>query len=114
MLDDPQVLDRTAADKVLLDDALEGRRTALAVPRSFRVDDRDRAPFADTEAIGLRAEHAPLIGESEFVQPLLEEVPRGDPAFLVTALRLGLIGTEKDVATGDRDSDGGGDLLLCV
>src|SRR6185295_12680145 len=88
----------TAADKMLLDDPLEHRGIALAIPGAFRIDDRDRPALADSEAVGLGAQHAPLLREAEFLETLLQVVPGGHAALFVTALRRRLVGTEEDVA----------------
>jgi|SRR5688572_30509140 len=90
---------------MFLDDALEGRRIALPVPRALRIDNRDGASFTDAKAIGLRPQDAPLIGETELAEPLLQEVPCGDTAFHIAALGLRLLGAQEDVAARDRDAD---------
>jgi hypothetical protein len=46
---------------MLLDDPLEDRRIALAVPRPFRIDDGDWTAVADAKAIGLGAQDAALL-----------------------------------------------------
>src|SRR5262245_31655318 len=97
---------------MLLDDPLERGRITLAIPGAFRIDDGNRTAFADAQAVGLGAQDPALVGEPEFLQPPLEVIPRDGAALHVAALRLGLLGAEKDVTAGDRDSDGGRDLLL--
>ena len=47
-----------AADEVLLDDAFEHVRTGRVIPDTLRVDQRDRAAFADAETVYLGAVHA--------------------------------------------------------
>jgi hypothetical protein len=61
MRSDQMFIDDSARDDMLLDDSLQDRRVALAVPRSFRVHDCDRTAFADAEAIRLRPQHAALL-----------------------------------------------------
>ena len=57
MLD--EVLDNeTAANQVLLDEALQHGRVAPGAPRAFGIHDRDQAAFADAEVIDLRPRHA--------------------------------------------------------
>ena len=68
-----------------------------AVPRALGIDDRNRAAFADAEAIGLGAQDAALLGQAELLQAALQELPRREAAILVAAFRLGLIAAEKDV-----------------
>src|SRR3954470_22664954 len=97
---------------MLLDDPLERGRIALAIPGTLRIHERDRTALADPEAIRLRPQDAALIRQSEFLQALLQEVPRGDPAFLVAALRGGLIGAEENMAACYRYADGVRDLQL--
>ena len=53
-----------SADQVLLDDALEDRRIAPAVPRALRIDDGDRPAFADAQAVRLRPQDAALLGRA--------------------------------------------------
>ena len=109
---DHEVCDRLSADEVLLDDALEDGRIAVPVPRALRVDDRDRAAFADAQAVRLRPQNAALLREAELLQPALQVIPRREAALLVAALRLGLIAAEEDVAPAHGDAEAFGDLLL--
>src|SRR4051812_22060638 len=91
MLRDERVLDDSAADEVFLDDPLEHRRVALPVPGAFGIDDRDRAAFADAQAIGLAAKDPALLRQAELLEARLQIVPGGESALLVAALRLRLI-----------------------
>ena len=90
------------------------RRIAFAVPGAFGIDDRNRAALADAQAVGLGAQDAALLRQPELLQPPLQKVPGRQPAFLVAALRRGLIAAEKDVPPRDRDADRIGDLSLGV
>ena len=101
----------TAADEMLLDDPVEHRRIAVAVPRAFRVDDRDRSPFADAQAVRFRAEHAAALRQALFLQAALQVLPRGEAALPVAALGRGLVGTDEDVAARDRHADAVGQLF---
>src|SRR5262245_29300016 len=76
-LGDEMIGDGPAADEVFLNDPLEHRRIALAVPRAFRINDGDRAGLADAEAVRLRAEHA-VVGQTELDETPLQIVPRHD------------------------------------
>src|SRR4051794_27736870 len=105
MRHDQRVAHRLATDQVLLDDPLEDRRIALAVPRAFRIHDGNRTAFTDAQAIGLGAQDAALFGEPELLKARFQKLPRDEAAMQVAALRLGLIAAEKDVAPGNRNSD---------
>jgi hypothetical protein len=97
--------DDPAADQVLLNDALEHRRITFAVPGAFRIDDRNRTAFANAQAVGLGAQDPAPVRQAELLQPPFQKVPRGQPAFLLAALRRRLIAAEKDVPPGNRDAD---------
>ena len=105
MRGDEQVLDDAAADQMFLDDSFERGWIAFAIPRAFGVDDGDWAALTDFEAVGLRAQDAALIGQSQLGEATFQEVPRRHAAFHVTALGLGLLGAEKDVPPRDRNAD---------
>src|SRR5690348_4224951 len=102
MLDDDRVADRLAADQMFLDDPLEDRRIALAVPRAFRIDNGVRSAFADPQAVGLGAENAALLGQTQLFEARLEKLPCDEATMQVAALRLGLIAAQKDVAARDQ------------
>src|SRR5438309_5278452 len=91
---------------MLLDNPLEDRRIAARVPRALGIDDRNRSAFADAQAVRFRAEDAALLGEPELPKAPLQELPRGEAALLVAALRRRLIAAEKDVAARDGHADG--------
>ena len=92
-------LDDLAVDEVFLDDALEDFRRAGVVPGALGIDDRDGAACANAEAVGLGAVHFWLeTNEAEFLEPCFQERPRLEAGRLGAALRLGLVGTEKNVA----------------
>src|SRR5687767_2024123 len=95
-----------------LDDGFEHRRVALCVPGTLRIDDRNRTALADAQAVRLGAQDASLLRESQFLQPALEKLPGRQPSLLLAALRRRLIAAEKDVAPGDRDTNGRGNLSL--
>src|SRR5690606_22651791 len=97
-----------------LDDPLEHRWIALVVPRAFRIDDRDRSALADAEAVRLRAQHPALVRQAEFLQPLLQEVPRLDAARLVAALGIRLIAAQEDVPLAHGYADRLRELLLGI
>ena len=85
-------------DQMLLDDPLERRRIALAIPRPLWIDDGNRSTLADAQAVGLRAEDPAAFGQPKLFEPLLEIGPRSEPAFLVTAFRGRLVAAQEDVS----------------
>src|SRR5262245_62720480 len=99
---------------MLLDDPLEHGRIALPIPRSLGIDDGDGAAFADPQAIRLRSKNASLLGQLQLLEPLLQETPRGESAFLVAALRLFLIAAEEDVPAGDGNANARRDVALGI
>ena len=103
-----------SADQVLLDDGLEHRRVALAVPGAFRIHDRNRTALTDPKAVGLGAENAAPLLQAEFLQAPFEEIPGRQPTFLLAAFRVGLIAAEKDVAARLGDADRLGSLYLGI
>src|SRR6187399_2748728 len=88
---------------MLLDDSLQNRRIALAIPRAFRVDDGNRSGLADTEAVRLRAENA-VVRQPKLDQAPLQVIPRHDRSLAIAAFRLGLVAAEEDVAPRDPDA----------
>src|SRR5206468_71335 len=102
----------SSSNDMFLNDSFECRRIARAVPRTFRIDDRNRAALTDAKAVRLRAKDPALLGQTELLQSSLQEFPGREASFLLTALRRRLIAAEKDVAPGHRHADVGGDLLL--
>src|SRR4051794_20716588 len=102
---DERISHDAPGDEMLLDDPLEDGRIALRVPRAFGVDDRDRSAFADAQAVGLGAEDAALLRQTELLQPPLEKLPRGEAAVFLAALRVRLIAAEEDVPPRDRHAD---------
>ena len=105
MLDDDRVADRLATDQMFLDDPLEDRRIALAVPGAFRIDNGNRSAFADPQAVGLGAENAAVLGQPQLFEARLQKLPSDQAAMQVAALRLGLIAAEQDVAPRDGNTD---------
>ena len=66
------------------------------------------------KAVRLRAQDPALIRQAELGEPPLEEIPRGDAAVSLAALRFGLIGAKKDVAPRHGDANRLGDRSLRV
>jgi len=81
-LDDPPI------DQVLLDNPLEDRRITCPVPGAFRVHNGDWTALAHSQAVGLRAEDAALLGQPQLAEASLEIVPGGLSALLLAALRF--------------------------
>ena len=104
--------DEGASDQVLLNDPLEHRRIALAIPRAFGIHHGDGTTLADAKAIHLAAQDAALFREAELSQAALEEFPRCEPTLLLAAFRRRLIAAEKDVPPRHRNADRRGNLAL--
>src|SRR5688572_1686524 len=96
---------------MLVDDPLQNWRITRAVPRALGIHDGDRAAFADAKAIRFRAKDASRLRQPELFQALLQKLPRLERSIAVAALRVGLIGTEKDVAARIRHANGRGEIL---
>src|SRR5438128_1341258 len=111
---DEELVDDPAADQMFVNDALEHRRIAAPIPRAFGIDDRDRAAFADPEAVHFAAKDAALLRQAELLQASLQEFPRREPAILLAAFRIRLIAAQKDVAPRDGDADRFGHTLLRI
>src|SRR5688572_6745235 len=114
MLHDDVRFQHTSADQMLLDDGFEHGRVAFPVPRAVRVDDGNRAAFADAEAVGLGAQDAALLRKAQLLEAPLQKVPGRQAPLLVAALRVGLVAAEKDVPPGHRDADRLGNLHLGI
>jgi len=99
---------------MLLNDSLQHRRIALAVPCPFRVYDCNRTTFADAEAVDFRAKDAALFRELQLFEPSLQERPCGEATLLLAAFRFGLIAAEKNMAPRDWHTDGGRDFSLGI
>src|SRR5688572_19548220 len=116
---EPVLLDETfadgaASDEVFLDDLFEDWRVALAVPRSFRIDHRNRPAFADSQAIRFRTQDTALLREAELLQPALQELPRRHSPLLLAAFGRRLLAAEKNVAPRHPDANRPRHLLLGV
>jgi hypothetical protein len=103
-----------AGDQMLLNNPFEYWRIALAVPRAFRVHDRNRTTLADTEAVGFGAKNAALFREPQLLETPLQKIPCGKATVLVAAFGLRLIAAEKDVTPGDRHADAHRNLSLGI
>ena len=79
--------------------------SASTIPPTSCADHRDRSGNADLQTVGLGAEHAAGLGQTELAQPRLQEVPRFQAARGIAALGLGLIGTQEDVPADVRHPD---------
>ena len=90
---------------MFVNDPFQDRRIALAVPRAFGINDGDGSAFADAQAVGLGSEDAALFRKLELLQTALQEVPRGETARLVTALRGCLVAAQKNVPSRDGNTN---------
>src|SRR5947207_8307029 len=104
-LRDQTLVDNAPRHEMLLDDALENRRIALAIPRALGVDDGNRTAFTDAKTVRFGSQNAALLREPELLEASLQKRPCDEPALLVAALGLRLIAAEKDVPAGDRNAD---------
>src|SRR3954468_2135210 len=105
MIGDQVVGDDASADEMFANDPLEHRRIALAIPRSFRVDDGDRATFTDAEAVGFRPQDPALVGQTKLLQAALQKFPCFIAALPLAAFWFRLITAEKNVALRGRDAN---------
>ena len=111
---DQALSDDAAGNQMFLNDALQHRRIALAVPSPFRVYDCNWTTFADAETVGFRPKNAALFGELQLFEAPLQERPCDEATLLVAAFRFGLIAAEKNMAARDRHTDTGGDFSLGI
>lgn len=112
VLVDQVVSDGVASDQVFLNDAFENFRVTLTVPAAFGVNHGDGSADTDAQAIGFGAGDAALFGQAQFFEAVFKVVPSNQAAVLGAAFGLGLIATEKDVATNAVVAQGGGSALL--
>ena len=91
-------ISQLAVEQMALDDLFEHLRRAGVIPNSIRINDRDRPMRADAQAVDLAAINQRLWAHQiELVQPLLEELPRGECLLAWGAVRFGLIGAQENV-----------------
>jgi len=94
-----------------MDDAFEHFGGAIAVPDAFGINDCDRAVLANAEAVSFGPVDERLwADEIEFFEPAFEEFPGLEPLRFGTALGLGLIGAEKDMALIFGEAELGGNF----
>ncbi len=90
---------------MFLDDSLDHLGRRRVIPDAVGINHGDGAALADAQAIRLGAvEAARALHQAAFGQSLLQIVPGGVGDFAVRALRLILIGAQKDVARERTDS----------
>ena len=112
MLRDQVLVDDAPADEMFLNDAIEHGWIALPIPRPFGIDNGDRAAFADSKAVHLAAQDTALLRQPELFQTTFQELPGGEAAIFLAALRVRLIAAEKNMPPRDRHSDAVGNLRL--
>lgn len=78
------------------------------IPGAFWIDNRHRATEADAQAIRFGAEDFRVFatGKAEFFETGFEKLPRSEAGLRGAAFRLGLIGTQEDVAFDFPDAQG--------
>lgn len=97
MFEDLVFLDDSAAQNVLLKDALEHRRITAAVPNTLWINQSDWPVTADSKTVRLRPKDLPRATYAQFFETLLEIDPSRTRALEIATLRLALIGAQKDV-----------------
>src|SRR5262245_43428074 len=105
MLGDQIIGHDPSMQEMLMDDLLEHGRIAVPVPGTLGIDDRNGSALAYAQAIRFRAQDPALLRQPQFFEPLLQELPRFESAFLLAALRFRLIAAEKDMPARHRDAD---------
>ena len=96
--DQDELRDRPAADQVLLNDALKHLGRAGVIPDALGIDHGNRTLRADPETVGLGAENKRFrAAEIQLVQSSLQKIPGFQSRLVNAALRLGLVGAQKDV-----------------
>lgn len=81
-----------SADEMFLDDSFQHGRRTRVIPNRFRINDRDGAMDANTQAIGFRAiDQRFSLGEIQFFQSLFQEFPRLQAGLLCAAFGFGLV-----------------------
>ena len=61
MFEDEGILHGSPSDQVFVDDPLEDRRVALAIPGAVRVDDGDRSTLTYPQTVGFGPQNAPSV-----------------------------------------------------
>ena len=96
---DEKIFDDLSVDQIFLNDPLKVFGSAGVIPGSFRVDYRDGALGADTEAICFRPMNQGLrAAEIELLEAVLEKLPGGHAFIGGAALGLGGSSAEENMA----------------
>ena len=91
-------LDDSSLDQMLLDDPFEDSRRAGMIPDCLRVYHCDRALNADPQAVRFGPINQRVgADELEFFQPFLQIFPRLQTFLFRSAIRLRLVGAQKNV-----------------
>ena len=91
-----EIIDDLSSGEVFLDDALQVFGGAGVVPGPFGVDNGNRPPGADTQAVGLGA--VDLLVQPQLGKTSFEVVPGAKALLFGRATGDGLITAEKDMA----------------
>ena len=90
--------DNPSLDQMLLDDPFKDRRRAGVIPDCLRVYDGNRTLNADPQAIGFSPVNQRVgADEVKFFQTLLQILPRLKAFLFRSAIRLRLVGAQKNV-----------------
>src|SRR5262245_41646326 len=90
---------------MLLDDTLQDRWIAFAIPRAFGIDHGNRTAFTDAQTVRLGSQNPALLREAQFLESPLQKAPCDEAALLLAALGLGLIAAEKNVPARHRHAN---------
>ena len=105
MFEDEGILHGPPRDQVFVDDPLEDRWIALAIPGAIGVDDGDRSTLAHPQTVGLGSQNASSVRQAQLLEPALEKSPRDQASLLLTTLRCRLIAAQQDVTSRHVDTD---------
>ena len=88
-----------SADQMFLNDAFEHFRRAGVIPCPFGINDCDGSICADAKTIGFGAIDQRFgADKAQFLEPLLEKLPRRIALFLRATFRFRLVCAQKNVA----------------
>ncbi len=91
---------RRAADQMLLQDPFDHCWGTAAVPNALWLHDQDWTSFTDPEAAGWHSQHAPLLGQSQFLEASFEILPRFPHLFFAGTFGGLLIQADQDHSVG--------------
>ena len=99
-------------EEMLLDDPFQHGRIAGSIPGALGIDNRDRATFADAQAVGFGPQHPAGFGEAELFESTFQIVPGSERPITVATFRGRLIRAQEDMTACRRHANNGGRILL--